>query len=142
MVWVMAGIALAKGISSLVQGNKQAKAAKKAGRESAALIRKETTETVRRMDRDNKYILGESKAMSAAGGIHDTGSTYDYRKSLEEEMTRAIDWTQQAGESRAKQAYKSGQYVASSAKSAGISGGLDSASKIYGLGSEAGWWGS
>jgi len=142
MVWVMAVVAAAKGINSLVQGNKQAKAAKKAGRESAAIIREQTAEAVRRAERQQKYVMGETTAGIAASGIHMSGSAKSYRDSMYEEMERNIAWTQRAGDMQAQQALKQGGYAASAAKAQGISGAIGAAGSIaeimYGAGGVTG----
>lgn len=122
MLWLMAGAALAKGAYDAYQGQEQAKDAEESGRASAALIREETAEEVRRLERENDYVMGRVRALQGASGIQaNTGTAKIYRDAMQGEMQREIDWTKRAGESRAKIAHDTGQYTASAAKSRGAS---------------------
>jgi hypothetical protein len=81
-------------------------AAKKAARANAALIRMETAETVRRMERSNTRLGKQAEAASFGSNVLMTGSNQRYIQDMQSEMARELRWTKEAGERAAKAAKK------------------------------------
>lgn len=130
------------GLGSSLYGAKRSKDNQEAaGRASAELIRKETAEEVRLMERENEYLLGQTSARTGASGIQMSGTAEMYRTSMSEEMDRAVEWAKDAGEARADYALKSGSYAGKTAMRSGISSAIGYAGGIANAGYDAGWWG-
>ena len=135
------GLGIALGITSVIGGlagsSSSSTKAKKAGKIAANLVREETAEELRRMDRDFAQLEGRAVTSVGASGIHMDGSSLNVIKDMESEFGRQREWTERSGEMRAKQARSSGNATASNIRYSGLSqavGGLNT------IGSSQGWW--
>lgn len=132
-----AAIGVASIATSLLGSKKSAKAAKEAGKAQAALIREETTEELRRMDRDFEQLKGTAMATIGASGLQMEGSAALVMADLESEIGAQREWTERAGGMRAYAAIKGASATASNIRAAGISQAISTAGA---MGQSQGWW--
>lgn len=111
-------------VSSIYGGREGAKAAEKAGKEAAALIRQETAESVRRAQAQNRQTEGATVATIGGSGVKMSGSTQNYYNAMVSENQSQVDWLQYSGDKRAEQAIKQGGYVSDQSKFSGFQGAL------------------
>lgn len=102
---------VALGGTQIATGLMANRAARKAAKENSNLIRMETAENLRRMDRQHLFRVGEAKAWIGASGLLQTGSVNAALNNMELEYMRQRQWVEDTGAQRARIAGKSGQYV-------------------------------
>ena len=85
--------------------------ARKAARESSKLIRFETTEQLRRMDRAQMFRMGEAVSQYAGAGLSLEGTTARVLMDMESEYYKQRLYTKRVGEQRAKAARQGASYV-------------------------------
>lgn len=133
MEFVAAGAAAVGAVSSIIGGNKAKDAAREAGRANATLIQSETAEQLRRTRLQFEQQLGTTRAFIGASGVRmDVGTPKRYLNYMRQEQNRQLDWTQKAGDMRARAARKQGSYVGSQAFNQGLAGGFAGISSAAG----------
>jgi len=96
--WLGVGSAVAGGIGR-GRGNR---AAEKAAKKQADLIRQTTDEAARRLERGQERKLGETKAGVYASGVQMGGSSEAYVNDMQAEQARELAWLKEAGYKQAK----------------------------------------
>lgn len=152
---VVAGLSVASGVMSILNGNKAAKAEREAaarqewrGKQNAAFIERETMEEVRRAERQHAQLTALAEARAHASGIQVVGSSMDlFIKDQQTEFREQIGWMLQAGASRAEMARLGGEDAAALTRAsadATQARGWQQAISSIGRGISAGtsWWGS
>ena len=102
----LAAVSVASSVIGHIGASKANRAAKKAAKANAALMRMETAETVRRMERENTRLGKNATAASFGSNVLMTGSNQRYIQDMQSEMARELRWTKQAGEQAARAAEK------------------------------------
>lgn len=117
--WALAaaGVQVVSGLAANDKAKSQAK-------QNAGLIRMETKETLRRLDRDNIFRLGEAKATYGAAGVLMEGTPGQVVNQMQLEYLRQRRWVERVGEQRARVASKGGGYVGMADVYSGVSSGL------------------
>ena len=106
------------GIAGFLGGGGEKKA-KKLAKQQAAEILRVARESTRRQERQANYQLGATKAGIYASNIMDTGSARNYRKVMESEYRRQIQFDIDTANASANAAIQGGKNAASAIKSAG-----------------------
>ncbi len=124
MVWgAIAGIAVSavSSISSKRQadkaGDSASRRAKRAGAANYSLIMAEMSEEIRRTKAMNQDARFKFKSTLGASGVKNTGSAFKSFTELVDEQDRQLEWTREAGKSRANAAKEQGSYVGKNAMS-------------------------
>lgn len=121
------------GVAGFLGGGGE-KAAKKAAKAQAAEIRRAAEENRRVQTRAANIQVSTAKVRTYASNLIDSGSTRRYRKELEAEYRRGIDFDFQAAQRQADAVRQSGSAAASQIKRNGFGqliGGLASAGSVY-----------
>jgi len=101
-----------------------AKAARKAADQNAEHAWIQTLEDIRRLDRQQDYTEGQSKAMLAGSGVAMRGTPDQVLGDMTREHKRQRDWMVYAGKMRKKEIKKGGQAIWYSNAIQGVSTGL------------------
>ena len=141
----MAALAVAQGVMSLLQGAADViggiearKAAKKAGKEEAALESLVTQAKVVDLEKEEEALRGQTIAAAAGAGVKtDVGSPLTILAETAREFAREKRTIQQAGATRATAATTRGGMVGRQATYQGISQGASSIGKAFSLFSQA-----
>lgn len=94
--WIALGASVVKGVKGRKSGKKQESAAKSAEQEAkadaqriaqdnAALVRRESEEQFRRMDREQDFRMGSARAQIFTSGVHMEGSAQQALNAIENE---------------------------------------------------------
>jgi hypothetical protein len=120
-MWWMAAIGVAQGIVQYSQGKKAEKMAGGTAKKNAALVKLETKEKLRRMDRTQSFRLGEAKARMGASNLQLEGSSQQNSlDSIQQEYLTQRDWLAETGARREDIAKKGGQNVGKAEQYAGL----------------------
>jgi hypothetical protein len=130
--WVQYAVAGVSALGSILGGKSGAESAKRIGRENAALIAMETTETLRRMELTQEQLVGEANVRASGSGFTKEGSIAKYFEDLEGEYQNQVDWTKRAGAQRQKIAIAGGGAAADTIKAGAIQGVFSAASNAVG----------
>ena len=111
--WQIAAAAVSIG-SSLFGGNKAKKQAAQLASANINLIKAETAEELRRMEKTQEQVMGQASAVAAASGFdvsRKTGGESDYNRyfgELEDEYGERKKWTKRQGQARIRVAAAGG----------------------------------
>lgn len=138
MAWWMAIPAVISTVSSIMGAQEGQEAAEEAGEYSAAAVRSETAEAVRRANLQQEATLGTATAAIGGSGVQMAGTPQNYMDFLSSEMTAQTDWMARSGELRA-QAAERGASQASSQIGWATAGNL---ANTWSSAFQGSWWGS
>ena len=125
--------ALIAGMGMLMSSGGSRSAAGKVERTAsinANLIREETGEEVRRLERDIAQSEGLMTAMSAASGVQMSGSRSLYAQDTRKENRAQLDWLKRSGFQKAEVVRRGGQLQSSQLKSKSASQAFQGFGKI------------
>lgn len=129
------------GVTGFLGGGGEKKAKKAAKRQAAEILRA-AKENKRVQERQASLSVDMAKARTYASNIQDTGSTKAYRKDLEAEYRRAIDYDFSAAQRAAEETRKSGKAAANSIQRAGLGQLLQGATAAGGAAASSGLFAS
>jgi DUF1009 family protein len=132
MTWAATGVAV--GVlsigTSLYGGSQGKKAAKEAGKASAAAIMTNYREESRRAKAGFETERSLADLAIGASNIQKSGSALAYVDALAGEQSRQLDWMKKAAQANARAARKGGQVAGSSLQMQGYSQALSTAGSM------------
>ena len=130
MTWFLAGASIGM---SLAGGYKAKKAAKRAGKFNARMIREETNESIRRFDLRQKQIQGQTASIIGGSGVAASsgGTARNYLNSMQIESNKQREWIQRSGDMRAKLARQTGQRTGDQFAQNAIMGAFNTGANWY-----------
>ena len=134
MWWIGAAVSVG---SQLLGGAASKKAAKKAGKYNAQMIRAETTEQLRRSQVQFDQTMGNAVAGLGGSGVKGgSGSPNNYLGAMQREFSNQQDWTYKSGEMRAEGALRGANMQASQITANTIGNVAQTAGNAY----TNSWW--
>jgi hypothetical protein len=123
----MGFLSAAMGLVSLFGANKEAKAAKRAGKAQAAVDQRVTAEKIHMLKQDERTMAGDTRGLAAGSNVKaDVGTPLTVLAEQAKRFARERKFTSEVGGEKAMAARQRGRDVASSAMYRGVGNALQS----------------